>query len=231
MAIQKGEFPFEEVDVDTVRIKSTPIQLQWNSYEHINPVNSKSKNSTQFDQIGESRNFGKQRWFRKPPKVQVVLGILGSYLVEDTHGKHPEGGENSGKRDPESGHSPLSAPKNPIRVGGAPPNPRNPNSIASSRVNLSRFVGHLWIGAKPRSFAMVVRANPAPTVVVEMQLRGGGRQGGSNSGIGSFGQDRGGFGYGRAGFGQSRGGFGHERDGYGQGRGGFTQDRGRFGLG
>jgi len=32
-------------------------------------------------------------------------------------------------------------------------------------------MGHLWRGAKPRSFAAVVRANPAPTVVVEMQPR------------------------------------------------------------
>ena len=230
LAIQKGEFPFDEVDVDTVRIKSTPIQLQWNLYDHSKSIESKSNNSSQFNQIVGLRNYEKQRWFRKPPKVRVVPGILGSYPVVDTRGNQLHRGENSGERDPESGHSPLQDSKNSIRVGGDPTNPRNPNFLASARVNLSRFVGHLWTGAKPRSFAAVVRANPAPTVVVEMQPRGGGRQGGF-SGRGTFGQDRGGFGYGRAGFGQGRGGFGLERGGYGQGRGGFNQDRGRFGPG
>ena len=229
LAIQKGEFPFEEVDGETVRIKSTPIHLQWNSYEHPVDVHPRNRNSTQFNLPWGFQKQGNQRWFRKPPKVQVVPGILGVCPIEYTRGTHTEGGENSGERDPESGYSPLQDSKNPIRVGGAPPNPRNPS--APSRVNLSRFVGHLWSGAKPRSFAVVVRANPAPTVVVEMQPRGGGRQGGFGSGRGNFSQDRGGFGHGRAGFGQSRGGFGHERGGFGQTRGGFTQDRGRFGPG
>ena len=231
LAIQKGEFPFEEIDGETVRIKSTPIHLQWNSYEHPEDVRPRNRKSNHVDQSWGFQKQGNQRWFRKPPKVQVVPGILGACPIGYTRGTHTEGGENSGERDPESGYSPLQDSKNPIRVGGVPPNPRNPNSSALSRVDLSRFVGHLWPGAKPRSFAAVVRANPAPTVVVEMQPRGGGRQSGFGSGRGNFGQDRGGFGYGRAGFGQNRGGFGHERGGFGQTRRGFTQDRGRFGPG
>jgi len=80
-------------------------------HEHINPTGSEDNDSIQIERNGEPRYFGKQRWFRKPLKVQVVPGILVPHPVVGTHGKHPGGGESSGKRDPESGHSLLTVLK------------------------------------------------------------------------------------------------------------------------
>lgn len=95
-----------------------------------------------------------------------------------------------------------------------------PNPIPSLFPNLRRFVGHLWATPYNKFFVAVVRTESAPTVVVEMKPRGGGRRTGW--------QDCGGYGGGDRGYSgdSDRGGFGGgDRGGFGGGRQDHTQDR------
>lgn len=68
------------------------------------------------------------------------------------------------------------------------PVPNPPNPISKT---LAKLVGHLWRGAAARSFAEVVRADPAPTVGV---MQRGNRGGGGGGRRGGYGPNRGGFG-------------------------------------
>ena len=120
-------------------------------------------------------------WFSSPPKVRIVPGILGSGPDDRTCGIDREGGELKVIGDPESGHLSLLSNTHqpdldPIQSGGvatsSPSNPNFPKSTISSH-NLVRFVGHLWKGGPTKSFATVVRAEPAQTIQVVMNREGG----------------------------------------------------------
>lgn len=112
-------------------------------------------------------------WFQLPPKVRIILGILGSCPEGVTRGEHPPtsiDGEHKGISELESRHlSPLQNTSSSASVS-------SPNPIPKSFPNLRRIVGHLWQIPSTKSFAAAVRTEPAPTVVVTMQPRGGGRR-------------------------------------------------------
>ena len=238
-AIEKRDFPFEEVSVDTLKIKDTPIRLHWNSYRRTK--SSEDLVSDDFVQFRQEQGIGGfEKWFRRPPKVRLIPGILGPHPSVKPREIHSIVEGYMGKMDSETGLFSLPDTFSLTRTGEGSSAAGNPNSIpspSSPTSNLAKFVGHLWKGARPRSFAAVVRANPAPTVVVEMQSRGEGRGGGFGSNRGRFGSDRGGFAQGRGsrgGFGYNRGGFGQDCGGFGYGRGGFAgggQGRGFGGSG
>ena len=228
-AINKREFSFEEVSVDTLKTKDTSIRLHWNSYRRTKSSEDLlSDNCVQFRR--EQGIGGSDRWFRRPPKVKLVLGILGPRPSEKPRGVHLSVEGHKGKKDPETGFFSLPYSSYLTQIGEGSSVAGNPNptpSPSSPTSNLSKFVGHLWKGVRPRSFAAVVRANPAPTVVVGMQSQGDGWSGSFASGRGRFGSDRGGFAQGRGG----RGGFGYNRGGFRQDCGGFGYGRGGFGGG
>ena len=127
-------------------------------------------------------------WFRSPPKVRMVPGILGPRPKVETRGAYQVRGESI-----EVGHRDVrnhtSGCDNITREDGGQLDltPFNFQPQQKTLANLSRFVGHLWKGAPAKSYAAAVRVVPAPTVRVDMQNRGGGR--GNDSG-----QSRGGFG-------------------------------------
>ena len=75
--MKKNSFPFEEIADNSIKIKQIPIELCWES--HGGSVRKKklggSRSST-FEPVktGPTRQ---RPWFRIPPKVRIVLGILG----------------------------------------------------------------------------------------------------------------------------------------------------------
>jgi len=67
-------------------------------------VSSEDLVSKNWDQFGwEQGNGGIDRWFRRPPKVQLVPGILGTHPSKKPHGVYPSMEGHKGKRDPEMG--------------------------------------------------------------------------------------------------------------------------------
>lgn len=180
---------FPEIEEESLKIKGAPIRLSWKSNEQ-KALEDTSQGSSV---ISDTRGGQNGKWFRSPPKVQIVAEILGVHPSEITRVAHPDGGRHIGDGDPESGHLPPD-PTEVARAGftSAESLPTNPSSSPIQIKSLAKFVGHLWRGALAKSFAVAVRAEAAPVVKVVMQPRGGGHRGG-------FGQGHDGFGSGRQG--------------------------------
>ena len=116
-AINKREFSFEEVSVDTLKTKDTSIRLHWNSYRRTKSSEDLlSDNCVQFRR--EQGIGGSDRWFRRPPKVKLVLGILGPRPSEKPRGVHLSVEGHKGKRDPETGLFSLPDSSYLTRIGG-----------------------------------------------------------------------------------------------------------------
>lgn len=182
-SVKKKEFPFEDMADEAVKIKFTPIWLWWQSHRQ-SSSDGELEGRAAF-QLNRGRYYGTSRWFRPPPKVRIVPGILGPPPSMVTRVKHPEGGE---WKVEDNLHSEYRPPDkvSPSQLDLDSYNSPNPTSRLGSRQALARFVKHLWKGATPRSFATVVRAEPAPVVKVAMQPRGGGRRGGFRQGREGF---------------------------------------------
>jgi len=211
-AVKDGNFPFSEIEEDALTLKFAPIKLCW--LKRSNSLNNLGRGVAEVNTLSEKGHFREERWFRAPPKVRLVAGILGSSPGVSTRGVHLQSGEGNKVDDLESRHPTLDSSY--LVRGGLDyldqANPKEQKVPKSS--NLARFVGHLWKGAPSKSFVAAVRIVTAPTVAV-MLPRGDDRGGG-------FGANRGGYGYTRGGF--NRGAFGRSRGGYG-GRG-FGPNRG-----
>lgn len=131
-----------------VKIKSIPIELQWSrigdgvgSLEKTN-LRRDFRSLPALDRGADPTS--QRRWFRSPPKVQVVTGILGRGPSQGTHGGDPDGGEREVAGDHESGHQLSSSP--PYPTGPTERNSPFPHSNPSkegSKSSLARFVGHL----------------------------------------------------------------------------------------
>lgn len=105
---------------------------------------------------------------------------------------------------------------NPNQINLSPQSLSNSSNPDKKFYHLKRFVGHLWRGATPRSFAAAVRADFAPMIRVIMN------EGGPHKNSGNGGR---GYGFVVGGYGDGRGG------GYGLGGWGYGAGGGRFGGG
>jgi hypothetical protein len=158
-----------------MKIKFMPIRLRWQNHRQSSSDGELEGKRVQKPNRGGY--FGDSRWFRSPPKVHIVPGILGPPLVVLTCVSHLGVGEREVEEDNDFEHRPSDkGPSNPSSLDCC----SSPNLIFRSRPHqtLARFMKHFWQGASLRSFAAVVSAEPAPVVRVAMQPRGGGRRGG-----------------------------------------------------
>lgn len=85
----KEKFPFEEVWDETMKLKFTPIQLCWARHGKSQSAERAGERTNQLRKNFIRRgHFGESRWFRSPPKVRIVPGILGPHPSKVTCGSH-----------------------------------------------------------------------------------------------------------------------------------------------
>lgn len=189
-----SSFPFDTIEENALKLRNTPIQLCWGWRRRSSSVDAISRRVTmvaeeetncraavEFDTAIDGQ-FQNCRWFRSPPKVQIMAGILGPGPALCTHVSNLGVGEHKVEDDPESGHLPGGAQET-ARTGCISSDcdsPKSPTAFPSQ--TLAKFVGVIL----------------SPTV--KMQPRGAGRRGG-------FGQGREGFGGGRHGRGRGEDGW------------------------
>ena len=106
----KESFPFEEIKPTSMKIKSIPIKLQWPHYGGgtSSPVKKQlagKRRTISVITVDEPAN--QIRWFRSPPKVPLVAGILGCKPNIETRGENPGRGEREVGGDSESEHHNL----------------------------------------------------------------------------------------------------------------------------
>jgi hypothetical protein len=100
---RKKEFPFDEIDGEALKIKFAPIRLCWPAHEQGRVEEQRSPRVVD-SKLSKGGQFRKEKWFRLPPKVRVVPGILGAHPSQVTRGIHQDTGEREVDDDPESGH-------------------------------------------------------------------------------------------------------------------------------
>lgn len=106
--IRKSEqdtIPFEEIGREVEKLNAVPINLRWISHggaEELAPmVGDKLEESKRTGNRGPTRQCP---WFRLPPKVQIVLGILGRAPSVEPRVVYPGEGELKLRDDVEFGH-------------------------------------------------------------------------------------------------------------------------------
>jgi len=144
-AAEKNTLPFEEIKQNMVKIKSIPIKLQWVRYgDTAWPVNNQAMDKAHSKVLGVEPT-SQRWWFRSPPTVQEVKGILGHGPFDETRGGNLDKGEREVRDDSESEHrtaSLLTHPQESIPCKSLPQftNPKQ----NTSPIALHKFVGHLW---------------------------------------------------------------------------------------
>lgn len=148
-------FPLEEIGREVVKIKSIPIRFRWTSNggpeEGVPKAGKESFKSIHPVIKGPTRQ---RPWFRPPPKVRIVPGILGRMPRDETRVGHRSGGETEVREDSVSAHrssftspgcsafpfqSQIATPPNP---NPSPPSePLNPSPPKSKTSNLTKFIG------------------------------------------------------------------------------------------
>lgn len=122
--VSKNSFPFEKITPVGVKIRSIPIELNWpeNGGRMLPGRNSAAGKKSEIREGAGMEPPGQRRWFRSPPKVQIVAGILGVGPNCGTHGGDIDRGEREVDGDSESEHRKPSSPpflrsrqSNPIR--------------------------------------------------------------------------------------------------------------------
>jgi hypothetical protein len=101
--VKRKDFPFEVVANDWVKLKSVPIQLNWLCYQHLDD-GELTEGKIEYPKAFHHGYFRDSRWFRAPPKVRIVPGILGPHPSARTSGIYPVGGDREVKGDSESEH-------------------------------------------------------------------------------------------------------------------------------
>lgn len=121
-------FSFEKVEDEGLKLKFAPIQLQWPTHGRSRSADAlegrtRTSNLKPID-VGKIQTF---RWFRLPPKVRIVPGVLGSYPADGTHVGNLSGGEGKVSGDSESEQpKPISADLdrvNQVALVQIPPSP------------------------------------------------------------------------------------------------------------
>lgn len=201
-ASKKNTMPFEEIREKSVKIKSIPIQLNWAGHGGTAvpvkmPVVSGSHQAGTEDSSSCGVEPTSQKWwFRSPPAVQEVAGILGHGPYDETRGGNPECSEQELGDDPESGYRTTSLSFPWVKSISCKSLSQSANPKQTNPPNaLHKFVGHLWRQSTSRSFVATIRADLAPMVGVKMNREGH---------QGNFGAARDGFGSGRQGKGGGR---------------------------
>lgn len=103
---RRKDFPFNQIGDEALKIKFVPIRLEWAS-------NRGNRAEEEVEGNSEIRTFRggrirEPRWFRPPPKVRLVQGILGPHLSQVTRVVHQDNGEQKVSVRVEAGHRPLS---------------------------------------------------------------------------------------------------------------------------
>lgn len=179
-------FPFEQIEQNKVKIKAILIILQWSNNGAVAAESPETVTKEGDVNCHCKRGPTTQRpWFRLPPKVKIIPGILGPAPIEKPRVEYPSGGEREVRGDWEYDDRLQPFPYPPTthlfkQSGDSSTNPNPPSQsplavAAPPKSNLAKFVGHLWRGSPTRSFVEAVKAVPAATVVVKMN-QGGGRQ-------------------------------------------------------
>jgi hypothetical protein len=169
---KRKEFPFDEVADEALKIKFAPIRLCWPLHEQNRVVEQGRPRSA--DLVFSIRgHFRKEKWFRSPPKVCIVPGILGAHPSQGTRGINRDTVEREVDDDALSGHCP------PVLFLGRDdrhlvdviiPNPKPPIPTSTS---LATFVKHFWKGAAlgvSMTVAVVVEIVTGATKIVVMNL-------------------------------------------------------------
>jgi hypothetical protein len=95
----------KEIGREEIKLKNIPIKLRWPSHGRVEELPPMAGGG-QF-KLNDVRGKGPTRhrpWFRLPPKVQIIPGILGPAPSEETRVAHLRGGEREVRDDKESGH-------------------------------------------------------------------------------------------------------------------------------
>lgn len=81
-------FLFEENESSAVKLKRIPIEFRWRCQDEAAPMNQvvSPEKMMILTEMAESSKE-KDRWFRAPPKVQVVKGILRRSPQSETCGE------------------------------------------------------------------------------------------------------------------------------------------------
>lgn len=109
---RRNSCPIKSMGVSGVKLKAVPISLQWESRRKSSEGSSNGGYGGAKPEAGEKRSnifprqgpTCKRPWFRQPPKVQIVPGILGRMLVSRTRVDHQLGGERKVREGLESDH-------------------------------------------------------------------------------------------------------------------------------
>lgn len=101
-------FPLEEIGHEVVKVKSIPISFRWTSNGDPAVTGSVPGNIEVNTRLPVVKGPTRQRpWFRPPPKVRIVPGILGRRPGEETRVEYQDGGERKVSDEAAYGHRPL----------------------------------------------------------------------------------------------------------------------------
>lgn len=92
----KDSFPFETIEQRSMKIKSIPIKLQWPRNDGGATLSVKKLPTGKGKMVSTAtvvEATNQTRWFRSPPKVQLVAGILGCRPDGGTRDKNPGRGK------------------------------------------------------------------------------------------------------------------------------------------
>lgn len=103
------------MEEDALKIRNLPIRFSWarcgrsRSAEAVSyRVATNSADDVSYrvamTNLGTIAEQNQNWWFRSPPKVRIVAGILGAHPPGCTRVIHRSGGEQNKGDDPESGH-------------------------------------------------------------------------------------------------------------------------------
>lgn len=194
---RRGEpLRFSTVDCEKVIFRDLPFEFCW-------PSNGGKRGQGRMEEKREEMSLNRgnwmdmvqmDQWFRAPPKVRMVPGIMGRDPYQNTRVTIQEGGEREVGGDPESGHRvPASPPHPPVSVTAQSEIQNHEDATLDQKIpNLRKIAGHLWKGSPTKSYASALPITAAKIVVV--MNRGGDGGGGGRRGLQRDGGGGGGFG-------------------------------------
>lgn len=136
---RKGcSFRFGSIDCEKVTFRDLPIEFCWSGNGGAARVRAKMGNdppiaTNSMDMVQE------EHWFRLPPKVKIIAGILGEYSHLHTSGELSGGGEREGVVAPKSGHCSASFPPHPPESNAVQISDPFPQATPSGNKNLEKI--------------------------------------------------------------------------------------------
>lgn len=101
-SVTLNRVPFESSSPNSVLLKGAPIELRWQSRYGCNGEDEARHRA----KLNGGQKWN-SRWFRSPPKVRVVPGILGPSPTQVTRVANRGNGEDDGGDDQDSDHPPA----------------------------------------------------------------------------------------------------------------------------